>query len=525
MSRSTTEPEAGCSHHGRGGRLAPFFTAARSPEPVLTTTAAQNAASLSAPANPTVVSTATAPTPTVTIPTVTRPATGAIAPSVPLVQFSNLVFSGNEGATGSVQVRLGLSQAPTTPLTLSFNPGNFLVVDADNNLQNGTQTTLTFTAQDWNQPRTIWFIAEVDGVASDRLVGNTIAYTLSIPTPPVTTASVTSTPATTPTTPTLPATSTRTAPTIPTTPAPLATGTYDLGIVRNTYAPDLTQFNIDLDFRHDTTGFWTAARRAIAQKAANDWSVRIANEWTGLQLNTTLSKIGADGNYSTQTFATKRYVDDLLVFVNTINTNGTAGGFGGVEYSVGGWLTSPELKPRVGQIAIDPAVGDVYLYNAVLHELGHTLGLVGLNWEGFTQQNLATPQTATFNGLFSRAANGGNFIPLQSQNGPNPVTGAYDYWHPASNVFSAMSYGWLYAVQGPTPIDFAMLADSGYRVYGVNTPFPAPPVPVAPTPVTPTPVTPTPVTPTPVTPTPVTATPVVASTPTGTQLTQPAAIA
>lgn len=365
----------------------------------------------------------------------------------PSLQFSQLTFDGKEGSSGTVQIQLqGLAQAPTTPLTLTLTAGDFLVVDADNNLQNGTQNTLTFTATDWNQPRTIWLIAEKDGVATDRLTGNAITYSLEGTTS--------------------------------------LAGSYDLGTVTNTYAPDLTKFDIDLDFRNDTTGFWTEARRAIAQKAADDWSNRIANEWTGLQLNTTFSKVGADGNYSTQTFATKRYVDDLLVFVNTITSSGAAGGFGGIEYSVGGWLTSPELAPRVGQIAIDPTIGDSFLYNAVLHELGHTLGLVGLNWGGFLQQNLATPQTAVFTGLYSTAVNGGNFIPLQSQDEVNPVTGAYDYWHPASSIYSVMSYGSIYSVTGPTAIDFAMLADSGYSVYGVNVPFPITPTIVTSTPVT-----------------------------------------
>jgi len=257
-----------------------------------------------------------------------------------------------------------------------------------------------------------------------------------------------------------------------------------LGVVKNTYTPDPTKFNIDLDYRNDTTGYWTAARRTIAQKAADDWASRIANEWTGFQLNTALSKVGADGNYSSNTFATKRYVDDLLVFVNTITAPGAAAGFGSIEYSIGGWISSPDLAPRVGQIAIDSTIGDAYLYNAISHEIGHTLGLLGLNYGGFLQQNFATPQTATFNGLYSAAANGGNFIPLQSQDGANPITGAYDYWHPANSVYSIMSYGWLYSVPGPTAIDFAMLADSGYGVYGVNVPYPTTPAPTTSTIVT-----------------------------------------
>ncbi|HEY9894042.1 MAG TPA: hypothetical protein V6D34_01295, partial [Candidatus Sericytochromatia bacterium] len=79
-----------------------------------------------------------------------------------------------------------------------------------------------------------------------------------------------------------------------------------------------------------------------------------------------------------------------------------------------------------------------------------------------------TPQTAVFKGNYARAANGGNYVALQSQNGANPVTGTYDYSHPSDSVESIMSYGWLYRLYAPTQVDYALLADSGYRVNGVN---------------------------------------------------------
>ncbi len=426
-------------------------TSISTPNLTTTTTTATTTTGSSHPAHPFVSSgstpTTTTPTtttlvgtrPTPRTPTSPRSSTSATVPGV--VDFSNLVFDGTEGAMGTFQVRLNLAQAPTSSVILTLAPGNFLVVDADNNLANGTQNTITFTPTDWSQPRTVWFIAEKDGVSTDRLTGNTIAYAVNNS-------------------------------------GTITTGTFDIGPIKNTYAPDTTRFNIELDFRNDTTGFWTKERRAIAQKAADDWVYRvdlgyqIISEWTGIQLNHSISKIGNDGNYTAQTFSTKQYVDDLLVFVNTINTNGTAGGYGGPEYEIGGWLTSPDLMPRVGQIAIDPAVGDRYLYNAVSHEIGHTLGLVGLNWAGFLQQDLTMPQTAVFKGAYSTAVNGGKFIPLQSQDGPNPVTGTYDYWHPAFSVQSMMSYGWMYTLSAPTVLDYAMLADSGYAIAGINAPSP-----------------------------------------------------
>lgn len=340
------------------------------------------------------------------------------------VTISQLSFSGLEGDAGTFQLQL--SQAPTSNVTVTLSPGSFLSVDADGNSSNGSQTTITFTPQDWSQSRTVQFIAENDSSSSNRTQGNTIAYSL--------------------------------------TGGLVDSGTYNLGSITNTYAPDTTRFNIDLDFRNDSSGFWTPARRAAAQQAANDWAARIQNEWTGLQLSNTIGRLESNGTrpYS---FTANRYVDDLVIFVNSSSSGGT--GMGGPDYEFGGWATTPnELMPRVGQLALDiTTFGNQptsVIYQAVSHEIGHVLGLVGLNWAGYLQEVLSSAQTAVFAGEYARAANGGNNIPLRSQDGVN------DYSHPAASVQSIMSYGWTYSLSGPSNIDFAMLADSGYRIQGIN---------------------------------------------------------
>jgi hypothetical protein len=370
-----------------------------------------------------------------------------------LVALNNLVFSGQEGDSGRFQIRL--TQAPVSDVTLTFTTGNFLVVDADGNVANGTQNSITFTPLDWNQARTVWFIAEIDDSSNNRLLGNTVSYTLS--------GGLT------------------------------GSGVYELATVTNNaaYNPDPTRFNITLDFRNDYLGFWTPERRAIAQQAADAWAKGIANEWNDFQLNHSLARL--DQSSFTYNFTSRRFVDDLLVFVNPFAST-TAESFGGINYEFGGWTTPTSPRgaemPRVGQISISTALysptyignnialGNAYLYNVVAHELGHVLGLVGMNWIGYNRLDISTPQTAVFNGTFSGT------IPLQSQDGLNPVTVTYDYFHPAAAVRSIMSYGWIYQVdgildgvpssanyvEGPTGIDFAMLADSGYRIYGYNAP-------------------------------------------------------
>lgn len=351
------------------------------------------------------------------------------------ITLNHLSFSGLEGDTGTFEVKL--TQAPTSNVTLTFAAGSFTVVDADGSVANGTQNTLTFTSQNWQAARTVSFIAEDDNVSTDRLLGNTVSYTLS--------GGLT------------------------------GSAVYELGKVTNTYAPDPNHFNIDLDFRNDSLGFWTPEHRAIAEKAAADWAMKIADEWTDFQLNSTIGKLDV-GSTRPYSFTSKRSVDDLLIFLNPYQASaGLEAGNGGPDYQFGGWISSPELMPRVGQVALNAdsfsATNDPtgwLLYQVVTHEIGHVLGLVGLNWIGYNLEDRSTPQTAVFQGKYAKAANGGNDVALQSQDGANPVTGTYDYSHPADSVQSIMSYGWLYRLYAPTAVDYALLADSGYRVYGVN---------------------------------------------------------
>lgn len=341
------------------------------------------------------------------------------------VSVTNLSFSGREGDLGTFQIRL--NQMPSNAVTLSLVGGNFVVVDADGNSRNGSQSAITFTPQDWYLPRTVSFVAEVDGTTAHRMMGNTISYSLAG--------------------------------------GMVGNGVYELGSVLNTYAPDPTRFNIDLDFRNDYVGFWTPARRAIAQQAANDWAMAIANEWAGFQLNATINRLETSSGrpYS---FTTNRYVDDLLIFVNLYEGSaGNEAALGGPDYEFGGWITSPPTfgeMPRVGQVAISPTVFSGYsnqvLYQIVAHEIGHVLGLLGLNWAGYSRYDVPSN---TFRGEYARVANNGEFIPLQTQDGG-------DLWHPAARVRSIMSYGYLYNLSAPTAIDYAMLADSGYRIHGVN---------------------------------------------------------
>ena len=332
--------------------------------------------------------------------------------------ISNLVFSGNEGDSGTFQIKL--DQAPTSNVTLSFNAGSFLTIDADNVISNGTNNTITFTANNWNQARSVWFIAENDGSSSDRTSGNTIGYTLSG--------------------------------------GASGSGTYDLGTITNTYAPDTSAFNIELNFRNDYLGVWTPERQAIAQQAADDWASLIASELSGLTLtNQTLGQVGADGTYAFN-FTTNQYVDDLVVFVGAYEDD-SSGAWGGMLL---GGSSETDPLPRVGGVTVNASVDwdDETLYSAVSHEIGHTLGLLGMNYTGY-QLVSGSGTSWFFTGAYSKAYNNGEDVPMQSEEDGGG--------HPADSVVSILSYDYIYSLSAPSEMDKRFLADSGYLVYGINT--------------------------------------------------------
>jgi hypothetical protein len=366
-----------------------------------------------------------------------------------LVEISRVVFSGKEGDSGTFQVKL--TKVPTLDIVLTFSTDQFLTVDADNTVDNGTQNSITFSAENWNQPRTCWFIAEKDGFNRDRTSNNKIPYylTLNNKIPYQLGNEVIGVPVTTP--------------------APgEGDGSYDLGTIVNTYAPDTTKYNIDLDFRNDYLGYWTSDRRRIAQNAADDWAERIANELPDYTSDSKISMYNPTSlNFNGEfIFETNRFIDDLVIFMSAYEVSDGAGGWG--RPGAGGFTPSEPL-PRIGMVTLyasDYGYDNPLFYSIISHEIGHVLGLVGVTAKGQELIDSADPSTATFKGEYARVANGGFYVPLQSQDGVNPVTGVYNYAHPANGVYSVMSYG--NGASSPTNIDYAMLADSGYRIKGIN---------------------------------------------------------
>ncbi|MGF1515225.1 MAG: hypothetical protein ACFB5Z_16215 [Elainellaceae cyanobacterium] len=343
-----------------------------------------------------------------------------------LVRISDLSFSGLEGDMG--RFRLRLTRQPRSAVTVTFGGGK-LTVDADGQIHNGTQDTLTFTRSNWNQPQTAAFVAELDGTSEDRPSGE-ISYSLS---------------------------------------GGLTGGsTHDVGPIHNTYASDPRAYNIDFDFRADHLNFWTPARRRVLQRAADDWASRIATDFSSFQFNDVVSlrHPTQDAPSGEITLASNRYVDDLVIFAAAYDADDGAGAWAGVQTEGPGPAND---LPRVSMLTVNQRYAADYseadLYWLTSHEIGHGLGLIRQSRAGRALLDSSSPETAVFRGKHAREAHGGN-VPLQSQDGPNPITGRYDYGHPADSVDSILGY--TQRASRPTAVDYAMLADIGYSVYGVN---------------------------------------------------------
>ncbi|NEP81689.1 MAG: hypothetical protein F6K39_28125, partial [Okeania sp. SIO3B3] len=329
------------------------------------------------------------------------------------LNISNFSFSGKEGDEGTFDVRL--NEAPKSDVTLKFEPGKFLTLDADNDIRSGPQDSITFTGTNWNQPRTVSFIAEKDNSQNDRKSGNTINYVLSGELE--------------------------------------GSGTYDLGTIANTYAPDNNNFNIELDFRTDYLGFWTPELREIAQQAADDWARLIANELKGLKLENQTIRPTTSRTEKGFEIETNQFVDDMVVFVSAYSQDKySAWGdrdFGGDSQS--------EPLTRVGSMTVDSSEfttpdSHATLYTNVSHEIGHMLGLVGNNE---ISAKLISEDGEYFTGKYTREFNGGKNLLL-----------AEDGYHPDHSLESQMSYD--YAGYIVTELDKRLLADSGYQVYDIN---------------------------------------------------------
>ncbi|MBL1176669.1 hypothetical protein [Pantanalinema sp. GBBB05] len=356
-------------------------------------------------------------------------------PEDPLI-YGNFPATIPEG--GTAYFTLALAKKPSENVNVSLygyhtkNDQPYLTAsfDVGADTSNGWQEVATFTPSNWNQPQVVYYASEIDDSVSDRL--DTIVFNI--------------------------------------------TGSRLDSIFKKevkvisseTYDPDDSTYNIWLNSRNTNgTVYWNATRLQTATTAAAAWQSVLSNnsELPNITLRHEFSRHNSMSATS-GSFITRSFVDDLIIYINDIGTStpNVAGFAMNTPGDLGGF-TSASPIPRVCQITIDPTqITDQKLYQVMVHEIGHCLGLVGSNYIGSTNRSISNPQQATFDGTYATQANGSNPIPLSSQDQPTGTTN-WDFSHTAYSVDSVMVVDGSKAL---STIDKAMLADHGYRVVGVN---------------------------------------------------------
>ena len=245
------------------------------------------------------------------------------------------------------------------------------------------------------------------------------------------------------------------------------------------------QFNIELDYSLDKTGFWTPERRAAAEYAANAWESILTDDFVTTPAGTQVTLLWDDPAVSgyqciEQTVTLDHDVDDMIIFLrgntypgaasfklvdNTAYVHGRYTGndafqpiASGIDFDVNGsWWIDPTPLNNGDDAAI---IGNATDFITVMeHEIGHSLGLVDRNMRSYLggNMNAVLEHVVTvggkdyFNGDNAMAVYGG-LVPLDAVG--HVVTADY------LSVLEAQPQD---ASAKPSLLDAAILRDIGYH--------------------------------------------------------------
>ncbi len=233
-------------------------------------------------------------------------------------------------------------------------------------------------------------------------------------------------------------------------------------------------FNIQFDYRYDTSGFFSdPARRNTLEAVARNWESIIKDEFPDTPAGTETPFVNDPQTGNSRNFFTDASIDDLLVFVGARSLGGiTLAESGPSGYFVSNSrYTGADFEPWIGSISFNSSTNWFFdqsidtandippnsydFFSTALHEIAHVLGFGTSN----AFENLTSG--SSFTGANARAVNGGNSVPLE----PTP-----DLAH----ILDGDKFGNLDPLMNPTStsgvrtfataLDIAMLADIGYIV-------------------------------------------------------------
>jgi len=248
---------------------------------------------------------------------------------------------------------------------------------------------------------------------------------------------------------------------------------------------DSSGFNIELDYRFDSTGFFDDPdRRAALEAVAQIWESFIQDDFTNVPAGISFA-VENPTTDETEMVVLDAEIDDLLIFVGARslpgNTLAQAGpdGVNAVGTIFSNRLQGSNFEPWVGGITFDPEAnwffdptpdtdddipsGQSDFITTALHEIGHILGF------GIADISQEIGAGAAFDGFNALAVNGGDPIPLESdlahvQDGFLNNTVLMD---PTSTTGTRKL---------PTQVDLALLADIGYEISGFTAQGQTPPI-------------------------------------------------
>ncbi|MGP1386370.1 MAG: FG-GAP-like repeat-containing protein [Thainema sp.] len=234
------------------------------------------------------------------------------------------------------------------------------------------------------------------------------------------------------------------------------------------------QFNIEIDYRFDTKGWFTPARRAVLEAAVDIWEAMILDEFEDVPAGTALHMPNPETGQSVD-FNSTQNIDDLLIFVGSQDIASLAmAGASGTWYtgsSLEARWKGTEFEPWSGYISFDrnanwffdstpntaydiPNQANDFLSVAV-HEIGHVLG-VSSSYRAFDQY----VSSQYFYGPNAIARNGGNPIPLDFTR--SHIRDGYKFGNWGENALDpTLTVG---TRKLPTVLDLAILDDVGYEV-------------------------------------------------------------